>query len=361
MALGGLVSLRGISFERASEFVRLALGCYPHDPVRPHRLLVPSGERRWLPRWHGPKLARLTRDADWVFLTRTDQAALLPSLEGRRLAYYAIDDYRHYSHYRSDDERAVVAASAAVFVCSEALAERFARDFPGVEARLTVLPMGISARHVPASCPTAPAPVPGNATAGRPLFGILGAIGERLRFEWILHCVEALPWSHWLWVGHFERGALSQGQADALRRLRRHPRCIFTGRRDHDAMPAYAASLDAAVIPYTADNINPCSSPMRCFLQLPFGTPLVATPGCRALDALAPLVRLCPTAEAMAAALAELRAQHFDDGLREQRWRLAQQSTWEVRATATLQALRRADPHRRCAATDDVGLRQTQP
>jgi hypothetical protein len=71
---------------------------------------------------------------------------------------------------------------------------------------------------------------------------------------------------------------------------------------------------------------------MRLFLQLPFGSPIMATPGCRALADCQPDVRLAASAAELAAALTELRALNFDDGRRAHRWQLAQTATWEHRA-----------------------------
>lgn len=342
LACSAIEPVRGISFERANEFLQIALGLYPHDPMKPYRMLVPSGPRRWRPWWHGPLFRRLTHGAKVVFFTRPDQAALLPYVADKRLAYYAIDDYRHYTNFRLEDERAVVAAAVAVFVCSPAVRERFVRDYGIPAERVTVLHMGIPARHIPPSCPLGPAPVPGNAATGRPLFGLLGTIGDRLRYDWVQHCVDVLPWSHWLWVGPIESGGMTEADWDGLKRLKRHPRCRFLGRKDYDELPAYAAALDAAVIPYNDRSIVPAASPMRYFLQLPYGSPILATPSCETLKAFSPDVRICGSAEELAAALTELRAVNFDDGRREHRWRRARAETWEERAE---RALRQLAPH----------------
>lgn len=340
VALDRLEPVRGISFERANEFLQIALGIYPRDPLRPSRVLIPSSAPRWRPHWHGPWLRRLLGDAQGVFLTRPEQAALLPVLADRRVAYYAIDDYLHYRHFRPEDERALIEAAVAVFVCSPALAERFVRDYGVARERLTVLPMGLPARHVPAACPKSPGAVPGGRPASRPVFGVIGAVNYRLRFDWLRHVVEALPWSHWLFVGYLERGRLTAAETADLRALEAHPRCVFTGKRDYDDLPSYAAAVDAAVIPYNDRTTNPCASPMRLFLQLPFGAPVVATPGCRALEELVPLVRLTRSADELATALTELREAGFDDGLRERRWQMARTATWEQRAAVAWEAVR---------------------
>ncbi|MEY2878411.1 MAG: hypothetical protein RLZZ15_791, partial [Verrucomicrobiota bacterium] len=125
-------------------------------------------------------------------------------------------------------------------------------------------------------------------------------------------------------------------------RLQRHPRCTFLGGRDYDALPAFAAALDAAVIPYHARTTNPCASPMRLHLQLPFGSPIVASGDCAQINEHAPDVTLVRDASALISALTELRRLNFDDGHRHARWQRAATGTWEHRAAAAL-ALLRAD------------------
>lgn len=340
VALGQLAPLRGISFERPNDFLRLALGLYPHDPVRPRRMLIASSPPRWRPRWHGPWLRRLTRNASVVFLTRPEQAVLLPFLTGKTVAYYAIDDYRHYTNFRAEDEGLIVRHAARTFVCSGALAEKFAADYAPPAGHVHVLPMGIPARHVPSVCPTAPAPLPENLRLPRPLLGVLGAINYRLRLDWLMAAVTALPWAHWLFVGYIETGRFSDEERSLLRQLQAHPRCTFLGRRDYDELPKFAAALDGAVIPYNDRTTNPCASPMRLHLSLPYGAPIVASADCAQIIEHQPDVTVCPSAETLIVALENLRRVNFDDGRRRARWQRGQLATWEHRAAEALACLR---------------------
>ena len=339
-ALHQLEPVTGISFERANEFLQIALGIYPRDPMRPARMWVPSRRPRYWPGLHGPWARRLTREAPLVLLTRPDQAALLPFVADRRIAYHAVDDYRHYRCFRFEDEQSVVAASSIIFACSTALAERLRRDFDLPPERVVVLPNAIQSCHLPAACPSRPAGVPGGLGTGRPLIGMIGTVDNRTRYDWLRHCVETLPWAHWLWVGRIEQQALSVEQRDTLAWLRAHPRCTFTGWRDFDDLPGFAAALDAALVPYQGIGTVPCASPMRSFVQMPFGAPILATPDCPAMREMAPDVRICTTPDALAGALAELRACDFDDGRREHRWRRGCAATFEARAAEALQVLR---------------------
>lgn len=341
-ALDRFAPVAAISFERAVELARLALGRYPHDPNRPSRLLVPSRTPRYWPRLHGPWVRRLTRGAPLVVLTRPDQAALLPWLTDRRIVYHAVDDYRAYRCFRVEDERAVAAAARVVFACSPALRARLVADLGLPSERVHVLPNAVPSRHLPPAFPSRAAGLPPGLESGRPLIGVIGAIDNRIRFDWVRRCAEALPWAHWLWVGRIATKAMTPAQRDDLAWLRTHPRSRFLGWRDYDALPGFAAALDAAVIPYQGVDAVPCGSPARLYLHLPFGAPIVASPDCPPLLEMQPQVRICDTADAMARALDDLRARDFDDGLRERRWQQGCAHTYEARAAqayAVLQPL----------------------
>jgi hypothetical protein len=86
------------------------------------------------------------------------------------------------------------------------------------------------------------------------------------------------------------------------------------------------------VVPYSELSLNPLASPRRLFLHLPFGAPILATPGCAQLEEFEPLVVACASPDAFVRALERLRARNFDDGLREARWREATSHTWTKRA-----------------------------
>jgi glycosyltransferase involved in cell wall biosynthesis len=327
-ALARMHELCGVSPTGAVDIARLAVGRGRFDPLAPrtvpHSLL---GEG-----FYRAAMRRLTRDAATVILTRPDQAALLPLLPASRKIYIAIDDYDAYGRSQRQDEAMLVAAADHVVAVSTALAIAL-RDRYGISRdRLTVSPNGVPMAWIPAQCPAGAASLPAGLNLPRPLAGVIGRISSRLRLDWLVDAVERLPWLHWLFVGDVEAEELLPEDRPQLQRLRASPRCRFIGQRAYEALPAFAAALDVAVMPYSERSTNPHGSPVRLFLQLPFGTAIVATPGCRQVEEFSSLLRMCPTSDGMIAALEELRRQGFDDGLRQARWQAAKANSWEARA-----------------------------
>jgi len=296
---------------------------------------LPWGDR-WRPRVHGPLLQRLAGPDATVILTRPDQAPLLPCLQQHRRVYYVVDDYLRYRATWIEWERALVASADHVVAISSALGQALMERFGIRSDRLTISPNAVSAADIPACCPTKPAALPEGLDLPRPLAGVIGRISSRIRLDWLIDLVEQLPWLHWLFVGDVETEELVPSDVPVLRRLRHHRRCTFVGRRSYEQLAGFAAALDVAVLPYSALSVNPLGSSMRFFLQLPYGTPILATPGCPQLEEFVPLVQLCPTCDSLAAALGALRERNLDDGLRKARWSAAHSHTWENRAEALI-------------------------
>jgi glycosyltransferase involved in cell wall biosynthesis len=340
-ALDDIWPVRGASGMSAVDLAMLAIRREPARRLKPHLVpLMPWG-RPWRRRLHAPMLRRIAGDAGAVIFTRPDQAPLLPAFARLFKIYHAVDDYSAYSRSWGDQERALLAEADHVIAVSTALGRALGERHPIAPERLTILPNAVAAAGIPARCPDGPAPLPEGITLPRPIAGVVGRLSSRLRLDLLLELADGLPWLNWLFVGDVEREELVPAERPLLERLLRHPRCRFVGRRAFRDLPGFARAFDVAILPYSARSTNPLGSPMRFFLQLPFGTPMLATPGCLQVAEFAPLVRVCATAAAMAGALEALRASNFDDGLRQQRWTAAGRNTWEARAVRLADLLAR--------------------
>lgn len=306
------------------------------DPSQPATLYLPATRAGlWL---RGSALQRAAAAQEVVVLSRPDQLPWLPWLAGRPWAYHAIDDYLTYNPGWADAERELLRGARHVFAVSAALASRL-RERAGLDAAgITVLPNAVDAQWLAA--PGAPlAPPPHQHPHQRPLAGVLGRVSSRLRLDWLLQAVEATPWLDWVLAGDVESGELDPADVPVLQRLVSHPRCRLTGRIGFERMRDIAATLDVALLPYSSRSTNPWGSPVRLFVHLPAGTPLLATPGCAQVEEFTPWVSMCHSAEELVAGLDRLRQQGFDDGLRQQRRDLARQHTWPVRAARMAQVL----------------------
>ncbi|HEX9885942.1 MAG TPA: hypothetical protein VGA70_05615 [Longimicrobiales bacterium] len=282
---------------------------------------------------------------DTVLLTSPAQAPLLDTLcDHVSVAYYAKDNFAVGHGWAPERvrrwEAVITRRSEHVVAVSQSLAAELGiRN--GLRAdRVGVSPNAVPAAVIPERFPEQPRPLPGSLGAvPRPVAGVLGRVSSRLRLDWLRAVVDRTPWLHWLFAGDVEPRELRIRDLTHLAWLRRHFRCHFTGRRTYDELCAYAGAVDVAVLPYSDASVNPWASPMRLFLHLPFGRPILATPGCQQLEEFAPLVTLCRSPEDLAETLEELRWRDFDDGLGQARWQAAAEHTWERRAEGLIRRL----------------------
>jgi glycosyltransferase involved in cell wall biosynthesis len=298
----------------------------PHsEPIRtlPYRT-------RWLDWLHGPGLER--GQPQVVLFSYPDQAPLARRFPQAQKIYYVLDDYRAYNYppdklrYWEDELLPQIDLLAVV---SRALADVYRERY--AIGRALVIPAAVPARYIPASCP-APR------VEGRKV-GVLGRISSRLRLDWLRQAVERLPWMELELVGDVESGELLAEDVYHLRFLQRHPRCRLVGWKPFPRLFDYAAGLDLSLMPYSARSVNPCGTPTRLFLHLPFGAPILATPGVKQVEEFQPLVETCRSCDDLVARIDALQRAGFEDGLRERRWEAARANTWEHRARAILEAL----------------------
>jgi len=337
-ALGARVPLQAVWGADGADLRRHFLRLAPPDFDPPRLVPLAPWGAPWRP-WHQRWLRRQWPELSTVVFTRPDQAALLPAFGDVRRIYYAIDDYATYQRDWDEAEVALLSSADRVVCVSQALANTLARRGAGVAEKTTVLPNAIPASWLPPAPPARPSPLPENLALPRPLAGVLGRISSRLRLDWLLAAMDATPWLHWVFVGDIEWGEVVGSDRPLLARLRRHPHSTWLGGRPFAALRDFAAALDVAVLPYGERSTNPHGSAVRLFAHLPFAAPLLATPGCAQVEEFSPLVTVCESSAALNDTLSAARASNFDDGRRAERWRVAQDHTWEARATAWLPLL----------------------
>jgi glycosyltransferase involved in cell wall biosynthesis len=296
-----------------------------------------------LRRLHTSILRRHTRNARAVIFTRPDQEVLLDAFPDTPRLYFAKDDYRHYFRNWDDQEERLLRAVHRIAAVSLPLAQLLAQRGGHPPSHARAIPNGVDADFIPGVCPAAPAAFPEGLQPRRPVAGILGRVSSRLRLDWLDQAIAQTPWLHWMFVGEVEDAELRPEDRPTLQRLLRHPRCTFTGWRSFEDLSRFAGSFDVGVMPYSEASLNPFASPRRLFLHLPFGAPVLATPGCAQLDEFSSLVDMCGSVGELVATLERLRAVGFDDGRREERWRAVQLHTWTHRAAELLELIEDAE------------------
>lgn len=337
------------SLRNHCQVVRLApvlrlLGWLPFLGLFPRRdCVIPRGvfsRHRWLVRLLSPlaarRLLRTYGTADALIIT--DPYYWPYAIHFRHLAsvivYHVCDDYAAYPHVQLDQEERLARHADLIVAVSRRLAEVVRLRY-GLDAScIRIIPNGIPATWVPSEPPAQPAPPPPPVPADfRPLIGIIGVIGSRIDLRPIVAAHDALPQLRWLFVGPVRR------QVSGLAHLQGSPRCRFLGALPYDQLQPCFASLDAAVLPLTDGDINPCSSPVRFFSQLPTGQPILYTGTCSQIAETPRLAYHCGDGQALTAALERLAAAGFQDGRAAERHRLAMESTWPKRAMALAEAL----------------------
>lgn len=279
-------------------------------------------------RWRGARAPRaliLTSPAQWWLSRCFGEAALF---------YYAVDNYAVGYGWSADQvrrwEQRFIHRCARIVAVSAELAAELIRRHDLSPTRLLVSPNAVPAVLIASQ----PPPPRRHSAATPPLAGVLGRISGRLRLDWLRQAVDALPWLHWRFVGDVDGPETTAADARELDWLQHHPRCQFIGRVPYRELPRHAGEVDVGVLPYSDRSVNPWGSPMRLFVHLAAGRPLLATAGAAQLREFEPAVTLCDDGEALIAQLAALRARGFDDGRGAERLALARVHTWEQRAAA---------------------------
>ncbi|MBF8273830.1 MAG: hypothetical protein HW380_2935 [Magnetococcales bacterium] len=303
-----------------------------------HKIFLPSHALGRFSHWMSPltglAIRRVCPNPGAVVLTFPNQWGILSGLRCPWAIYYASDDFSTAYGWSSDHVRTwesrIVTKVQRVIVVSKALAERFEMLYHMPRDRILIVPNGVPEAAIPQQFSSIPLPSPQPVPSTfRPLAGVLGTFSSRLHIAWLRQAVETLPWLHWVFVGPVEN-IHPEDQVDFIY-LQSHPRCCFTGYIPYERLFDFAASFDVALIPFKNEGINPASSPVRLFCQLPFGQPILATPGCRQLEEFEPWVTMCRTPVQLTETLVSLAARQFDDGLRAARFGESKFHTWEKR------------------------------
>lgn len=346
--LGRFVPTRGIVFhpERGSPPVTEdelpdAPGWSLHPFEIPRRSL---GRLAWAHAY--PMRRRLERRfgrPGTVVFTQPCQRSLCSHFKGVQRIYYAADDYRWDYGWQPRQveswERQIVENVDRIVCVSRALADSMARRFGIAEERFFVsangMPEAVIPRQRANGCAT------GSTVESlihkRPLAGVFGTISKRIRLDWLKGLVDALPWLNLALVG--PRADLDTSQQKDLAYLDAHPRCTVLDAVDYYELFRYAAAVQIGLLPLAANGINPTSSPVRFYTQLPFGQPIVASESSLQLEEFGPLVTIAKTLPEFIRKIDDLKRVDFDDRLAEERRATARQHTWESRAESLFNTL----------------------
>ncbi len=264
-------------------------------------------------RWVGP-----------VVYYSTDLTAKYEGIDGRQV--------------RDLDQR-MCSVAAAVCPNSKRIAEYFVREAACDPAKITVVPNATRQGNISDVPLVEPGVLPDDMRdLPRPIAGVIGDLSGNMDWSLIAAAMEGTPWLNWVFVGPTSRTIADREQSSGRERVMRG-RARFVGPKPYGELQSYARSFDVAVLPYRKKEPTYSGSSTRFYEHLAACRPMVATRGFAELMEKVPLLTLVDTGEEMGAALRELKAIGFRDGLETARWEASGVGTWEERARALREAL----------------------
>lgn len=187
--------------------------------------------------------------------------------------------------------------------------------------------------------PNAYAPSAGPAPA-RPVergpIGFMGVIDERLDWGFLGRCAIACPNVEILLVGR-----INPSQKNMARNLQKmYPNVRFTGEVDLNEGVRLSAAFAVGLIPFQAGGHGDSINPVKLYMYLGAGTPVVGTPTRELTQVGAPLVYVCQAGTEQTCLEAALD-EGPNDLNRHARRVFALQNSWSHRAETAVGALRR--------------------
>lgn len=274
--------------------------------------------------WLRSELERNALRDPLLWLTVPDPR-LAMSFPDRSLIYDCMDPNFLAGGNADHDRRELPLARRArlVFASAGALLDRMAQ----VNPRSYLLPNAAPLR--PPSGGPRPAALTGRTG---PVVGYLGTIDWRFDAEHVLQAARHLPEVTFAVVGR-----VNPDQEPRIAELRRESNVLFPGQVGLAEGDAWVSAFDLALIPFVPGQMNDCINPVKMFMYLSAGLPVVATDvaECRSN----PLVETTSDASSFGPAI---RRQLTEDNARKQAERrsYAAQNTWDTRAIQAIEILR---------------------
>jgi Glycosyl transferases group 1 len=262
--------------------------------------------------------------------------------------YYATDLFRAYTGWNPKHidtlERRICRRATLVCPNSTRIADVLVRDSGCDPERILVLPNAVRHENLLPAQAIGPAPLPQDVeNLKRPVAGVIGNLAENTDWELLEHAVQATSWLSWLFVGPYTAPIADPQQNEARQRLSAMGgRVRFAGAKAYGALKYYARSFDVAIMPYRKQEPTYSGSSTRFYEHLAACRPMIATDGFEELLHKTPALEIAHSGNEMAQILETLRADAFEDGNAELRWRMSHENTWQVRAQAMCHTLGRA-------------------
>ena len=294
---------------------------------------------RWMVPFEKKLLSRLleheTDPIQSPLICTTPFYAPLAELWPGPVAYYSTDLTSAYEGLDAEQvialERRMCRIARRVYPNSKRISSHLIQVAGCDPDKVLVIPNATRRSNLAAAPRRGTGPLPIDvADVARPIVGVLGDLSGNMDWELIAESIQQTPEFSWLFVGPADRIIADRAQRRARDWTRRHAH--FAGAKPYGELQAYARCVDVAVLPYLLKEPTYSGSSTRFYEHLAALRPMIATRGFAELLEKEHLLRLVDTAEELAAALACLRMQKFEDGREEARWSASRDGVWEDRA-----------------------------
>ena len=281
----------------------------------------------------GRRLHQLLRThgiEEYIYWLSVPVPELLEGMRTDRLVYDCIDPCLIASEQaKYDADEACVASQAKfVFCTAQILLERMQK----IHNRTFLLNNGSAPEDfAPEAVTDVPLP---KALQGRPrpIVGYMGTTDRRVDVETVLEAARRLPEYTFCIAGR-----VNQDQEHRVTALRALPNVVMPGSISMEEGPAYNAAFDVGLIPYVPGDIGDSINPVKMFMYLTMGKPVVST-WVRECANNRPLVSATRTPEEFTEAIRHAAGEQ-DPALREARMAFARENTWRVRGETAIRVL----------------------
>jgi teichuronic acid biosynthesis glycosyltransferase TuaH len=282
----------------------------------------------------GLMLRRLLRSlgiGDYVYWLSVAGPEWLAGMRLDRLVYDCIDPNFIPENQASFDAReyAVAAEASVVFCTAQTLLERMRRVHPHAYLLNNAASPEIYELERSAAG-SVPGPLQGRPG---PIIGYMGTTDWRLDCETLTEAAKRLPEFTFCIAGR-----VNADQEDRVVELRSLPNVVMPGAVSNEEGASYNNAFDVGVIPYLPGYVGDAINPVKMYMYLLTGKPVVSTwiNECRLAQ---PHVRATRTPAEFVDALREAVSEP-DERAREGRIEFARQNTWGDRAREAVAVLR---------------------
>lgn len=165
--------------------------------------------------------------------------------------------------------------------------------------------------------------------------GYIGSIDERLDYDLLMHLIEHMPDTRFVFVGRITTELAGQEP------LKKHPNVVFTGAKTPDELPGYLKTFSAGIIPFVKSDFTKGIYPMKINEYLAAGLPVISTDFSN-LDDFEGIIKITGD---KATFLNDLQSELATDNPEKRNGRLeiAKQNTWTVRAVELSNAIEKIE------------------